>query len=227
MSRWRDNAAPYAAYSAALTLLFAGVYGSTNWHCSIRDSRYRFYWDWERQLPFVPELILIYLSIGFVFALPLFVLPRRELRPFAAAFALATVAAGAVFALLPAPIGFERSTATHGLEPVFRLLYRLDNVCNTLPSLHVTYGTLTMLALARHVPSKGARIGLWLWLASMFAAVILIRQHHVADVVAGVGLGAFCYGCFARWSEPIRSGKESPEAYRGSDPESAAGRPTS
>jgi membrane-associated phospholipid phosphatase len=200
VSRWRQNLRAYAAYAGALLLLFVVVYTGTNWISAQRGESYRIFTDWELALPFMPGLIVVYFSIGIALCLPLFGLEHHELRPFAMAFALATGIAGVCFLLFPARAGFERLPLVHGYELIFKMLYAFDLPYNTVPSLHVTYSTLTVLAVRRNVRHRLARIGLALWLAAMLLTVVLVRQHHVVDVVTGVVLGMACYGAFARWS---------------------------
>jgi membrane-associated phospholipid phosphatase len=198
--RWRSNAGAYAAYAAALTLLFAMVYGATNWISQQRSETYRVFTDWELTLPFVPQLVFVYFSIFFVFWLPLFTVERHEVRPLAGAFALATSIAGVCFLLFPTRLGFVRPSLVPGYEPIFSTLYAIDLPYNTLPSLHVAYSTLAMLTFVSAVDDRLTRVALTLWLAAMVASVVLIHQHHIADVVAGLVLGLVCYRVFVYWA---------------------------
>jgi membrane-associated phospholipid phosphatase len=200
VTRWRRNVGAYAAYAGALTLLFAIVYGATNWFSQQRSETYRVFTDWELALPFVPQLVFVYFSIFIVFLLPLFSVERHEVRPLAGAFALTTGIAGLCFLLFPTRLGFVRPALVSGYEPIFRTLYALDLPYNTLPSLHVAYSTLAVLTFAGAVDHRFTRIALTVWLAAMVTSVVLIHQHHIADVVAGLVLGFVCYRVFVYWA---------------------------
>jgi membrane-associated phospholipid phosphatase len=200
MRRWRRNVGVYAAYAGALTLLFATVYGATNWFSQQRSETYRVFTDWELTLPFVPQLVFVYFSIFIVFLLPLFSVERHEIRPFAGAFALATGIAGLCFLLFPTRLGFVRPSLVPGYAPIFSTLYAIDLPYNTLPSLHVAYSTLALLTVASAINGRLARIGLALWLVAMTTTVVLIHQHHIADVVGGLALGLLCYRVFVYWA---------------------------
>jgi membrane-associated phospholipid phosphatase len=125
---------------------------------------------------------------------------RHEVRPFAGAFALATGVAGLCFLLFPTRLGFERPSLVPGYAPIFSTLYAIDLPYNTLPSLHVAYSTLALLTVARAADNRLACIGLALWLVIMAASVVLIHQHHIADVAAGLVLGFVCYRVFVYWA---------------------------
>lgn len=197
MSTWRANLLPFCGYSAALNLLFIAVYGTTNALTARRAQGLSLYADWELAIPFVPGFIVVYASIAVLLNLPLFMLQRHELRPFAMAFALATLAAGVSFVLLPATLGFARPVTVPGFEAAYALLYRLDLPHNLVPSLHVTYSTLTVLAVSqgKRLLTRGI---LRTWLAAIAVAVLLTHQHHVLDVVSGLLLGAICYRAYRR-----------------------------
>src|SRR4051812_47978909 len=55
------------AASIGLSALFLVVYGGCNWITSQRHDVGTFYFEWERAIPFVPFLILPYMSIDLFF----------------------------------------------------------------------------------------------------------------------------------------------------------------
>jgi membrane-associated phospholipid phosphatase len=187
----------YLRLLALLTLLFALVYGGCNWLAQWRGSSVGLYADWELALPFVPAMIYVYLSIGGLFLLPLFCLDGDEMRALAKAFAVATLAAGAVFLLLPAHLGHPRPPTVPGHDAFYALVYRLDLVHNTVPSLHITYSTLIVRIVGGVLPGRGSAV-LHAWLALMAVAVVLVRQHHLLDVAAGLALGWACHRYYLR-----------------------------
>ena len=53
--------------SVGLSILFLIVYGGCNWITARRSDVGVFYFQWERTIPFVPLLILPYMSIDIFF----------------------------------------------------------------------------------------------------------------------------------------------------------------
>ena len=92
------------AASIGLSALFLVLYGWTNWFTAQRANVPRLFFEWERSIPFVPLMIVPYMSIDFLFvAAPFLCRNRREL----AAFVKRMIAALLVLASLsplPAPI---------------------------------------------------------------------------------------------------------------------------
>ena len=88
--------------SAGLSLLFLFVYGGCLWITVQRSDVGVFYFEWERAIPFVPFMILPYLSIDLFFVLAPFLFPNeRELKLYARRVAMAILPAGIGFLLWP------------------------------------------------------------------------------------------------------------------------------
>ncbi len=124
-----------ARTSAGLSLLFLAVYGSCNWFTSLRTDVGTWYFEWERRIPFVPLMILPYMSIDLFFvAGPFLCRDRAELGTFRRRIVLAIVAAGGVFLLFPLRFAFERPAVTGWLGAVFDAFRTLDQPYNLFPS---------------------------------------------------------------------------------------------
>lgn len=177
--RWRT----YLWLGLLLDLLFVLVYGGASLFNHLRSAHLELYFDWETGLPLVPGFIYPYFSIFLLFLLPPFALEVPALRRLAKQLMAATLVAGAAFVLLPTRPGFEPVVGE--LPSLFNLLANIDPPYNLLPSLHVTYSTLTILAISFISPAW-LKLLLWLWLGVMCASVVLIHQHHLLDVVSGL-----------------------------------------
>jgi hypothetical protein len=91
-----------AKTSLALSLLFLVVYGSCNWITAQRTDVGTWYFAWERHIPFVPLLIVPYMSIDLFFvAAPFLCENGLELRTFARRIGCAIIVAGVCFLVLP------------------------------------------------------------------------------------------------------------------------------
>src|SRR5262249_53861456 len=73
-----------ATHSIALSLLFVVVYGGCNWITAHRSDVGTWFYSWESFIPFVPLMIIPYMSINLFFlGGPFLCQSRNELRVFA------------------------------------------------------------------------------------------------------------------------------------------------
>lgn len=187
MSLTRRNFKLYLYLGFLLTVLFAVVYGGSNWFNSDRRHYFQLYFPWEIAIPFIPAMIFAYFSLQLVFLLPLLHCDRNGLLVLAKRMAVAILVAGIIFLLLPTQLGFSRQGTTSFYASFYDLLYRLDRPHNLFPSLHVTLATLVIATLLRQVNG----ILRWLygvWLLLLYLSVVLVYQHHVLDIAGGIML---------------------------------------
>jgi PAP2 superfamily len=172
-------------WAALLTALFFSVYGLCNWLASQRAARHRLWFDWEISIPFMPGMVWVYLSLFLLFFLPMFALRAPALDALCRRLALAVVLSGLVFLLLPAEAGFTRPVDASKHSIALQLVHTLDLPHNLVPSLHVSWSALFVLALRRPSPAW-LRRAFELWFAALCASVLLVHQHHLIDIVSGL-----------------------------------------
>jgi len=183
----RQNLNLYLLLGFLLTLEFAIIYGGTNWFNSDREEYFRLYFDWELVTPFTPAMILVYLSLQLLFLLPLLHCDRSGLLLLAKRMAVAILVAGVIFLLIPTQLGFSREGTDSSYAVFYEMLYTLDRTHNLFPSLHVTLATLVIAGLVRQLSTH--LLGLYIgWLFLLFVSVLLVHQHHLADIVGGIVL---------------------------------------
>jgi len=185
-----------AITSATLSLLFLIVYGGCNWYTSRRTDVGMFYFEWERHIPFVPWMIVPYMSIDLFFVgAPFLCRTDEELRVLRKRIAFAIVTAGVFFLLFPLRFAFERPQVQGWLGAVFNGFRNFDQPYNLLPSLHITLRTILAATYAKH--SNGAwRVLSHIWFSLIGFSTILTYQHHVADVIGGFILAGYCFYLF-------------------------------
>jgi hypothetical protein len=102
------------ATSVVLSVLFIVVYGSTNWFTAKRPSAnvQTWYFAWELKfIPYVPLLIVPYMSMDFFFFMATFLCrDRRELRTFAKRVVFSILVAATFFLLLPLKLDWSQPT---------------------------------------------------------------------------------------------------------------------
>jgi protein-tyrosine phosphatase/membrane-associated phospholipid phosphatase len=182
-----------AQTSVLLSLLFLLVYGGCNWITAQRSDVGTWYFAWERHIPFVPLMIVPYMSIDLFFiAAPFLCRDAQERRTFARRMSFAIVVAGACFLLLPLRFAFERPAVTGWLGALFNAFRSLDQPYNLFPSLHIILCTLLADIYARHTRGVVHAV-LQVWFSLIALSTVLTYQHHVVDVLGGFVLAAGCF----------------------------------
>ena len=181
----------YLKLALPLLLLFVFVFGGTNWLGSLREEHYHFYFQWELGIPFVAEMILVYLSIQLLFLLPALHCDKTGMIVLAKRMALAIILAGTCHLMMPAEPVFPYHDTVDSFQWLFTLLYTLDQKHNLFPSLHITLSTLVVIAILKNVSRLLGSIYL-IWLTALYLSVLLIHQHHVPDIIAGLLLTLLC-----------------------------------
>lgn len=171
--------------------VFAICYGGAAWWTSQYESLPAWDFAFEHSLPFVPSLSLIYLTIGPVLLLAPFLLRSRErIALFAAALCMETVIATVLFLLFPQSTAFVRPQVTGWARIPFTIADTLNLSYNEFPSLHVAFAVSAAIAY-RHFA--------WiLWAGAVAVSTLLIREHHLADILGGIVLAVAVMRVVAR-----------------------------
>lgn len=185
-------------------LWFALIYGGADGMTARRASKWSVHFEAERAMPFVPEAIIVYVSLYSIFILVPFILrDRRELLALAVSCNLMILIAGFGFALIPAELAYPPPRQLRAFPELFRAADTLNLTYNLVPSLHVAFAVLLGAAVARTADRTGRTL-LWIWVAAIAGSTLLTHQHHVIDVVTGGLLGIAVY----RWVFRLRVEKE-------------------
>ncbi len=144
-----------AKTSALLCALFLVVYCTTNWLASLRPHVPSFPFSWERHIPFVPLMILPYLSIDLFFiASPFFCRDDLERRTLARRIAAAILIAGCCFLLFPLRFAFDRPPVQGWLGMIFDNFRAADQPFNQAPSLHIALGMILAVHYAKQFRAR-------------------------------------------------------------------------
>ena len=194
--RWQWLIAPAVA-SASLSLLFLGVYGGTNWFTSTRTGVRTWVFEWEYDwIPFVPEMIIPYMSIDLFFVVaPFLCRDRAELNLFAKRIVFVILIAGVCFLLFPLKLAdwaATKPTVDGWLGWIFTTFCAMDQPYNLSPSLHIALRTILAAHYALH--SVGlVRTVLHVWFSLIGLSTLLTYQHHVIDIFFGFVLATVCF----------------------------------
>lgn len=192
----KPSIASAAKRSAFLCILFLIVYGSCNIITSYRTDVPSFYFEWERNIPFIEWMIIPYMSIDLFFiAAPFICRTEKDLSLLTKRITFTIVTAGMFFLICPLTFGFERPAANGWLGLIFNNFRKLDLPYNQLPSLHIVLRTILALAFTKH--SHGLlRILSAVWFSLIGFSTIFTHQHHVIDVIGGFILALFSFYLF-------------------------------
>ena len=186
----REKRLGYAVmWALVLGAWFSLIFYGTDWIASQRPRHVPPHFGWELELPFIPSLTFVYLTIHLVLAIaPLLLLTRRELRALGLALCMDVLLAGIGFISYPAQLAFPPPPNPGAWTALFHFADRLNGDYNLVPSLHVALTVTCIAVYARGVRARCAA-GFWLWAGAIAVSTLLTHQHHVIDVVAGWLLG--------------------------------------
>jgi membrane-associated phospholipid phosphatase len=153
----------------------------------------------DRFLPLVPTWALVYGALYlFLILLPVIVIQQRDLidrtvRSYLAVWIISFACFLLYPTIAPRPADVSGSGfAVWGL----RFLYDADPPYNCFPSLHVAHSFVSALACSR-VNRPLGRFGLGC-AALVAISTVFIKQHYVADVIAGILLAVLACAFFFR-----------------------------
>jgi len=182
--------------SVALSVLFLIVYGGCNWITTHRANVGSIYFDWEKNIPFVPFFILPYMSIDLFFATAPFVCrTNRELSIFAKRIVAAIVIAGVCFLLFPLRFAFPRPHANGWLGAIFDWFRGVDAPYNLLPSLHAALMLILLDVYWRNTRGL-VKMAIAIWFLLIALSPVLTYQHHLIDIIGGFVLAIVCFCIF-------------------------------
>lgn len=194
-----------AKVALGTSVLFLVAYGGSNAYTATLPNVPSFFFEWERAIPFVPLLILPYMSIDLFFvAAPFVCRTRAQVATFAKRVSFAIVAAVTCFLVWPLKFSFERPRTGGMMGAFFDWFRTFDAPFNQFPSLHITLSWLLLDVYLRRgsYPVKAAVVT---WFGFIIASTVLTFQHHVIDVAGGLILGLITVNLFRDQSEEAPS----------------------
>lgn len=188
--------------SLLLSLLFLVVYGGCNWITSLRSNVGSFHLQWEQHIPFLPLMIVSYMSIDLFFiAAPFLCRDDTERRVLSNRIVAAILIAGVCFLLFPLRFGFARPVVDGILGLIFNTFQNLDKPFNEFPSLHIALRTILAVLYVAH--TRGLlRLVTRIWFSLIGFSTLFTYQHHLIDIIGGFALGVICIHLWDR--HPLR-----------------------
>jgi protein-tyrosine phosphatase len=193
-----------ARTSVLLSLLFVVVYGSTNWLTAQRpDSDVgTWYFAWElTAIPYVPLLIVPYMSIDLLFFMATFLCrDEREIQVFARRVVFSNLVAAIFFLVLPLKLVWPQRPRIGGwfgdfVEQSCTAPFLMEYPHNLFPAMHIALCLILADTYGRH--TRGiVRVLSYTWFGLIALSTVLTWQHHLVDVAGGVVLAGFAFYLF-------------------------------
>lgn len=193
-----------AKTSVLLSLLFLFVYGSTNWYTAQRPETDVGTWYFTSELaaiPYVPLLIVPYMSIDLLFFLAAFLCrDDRELRVYAQRVVFAILVAAMFFLVMPLKLVWPERPRLDGffgdlIEQSCTAPFLMEYPHNLFPCLHVALAMILAEIYGRHSRGLLKLVG-YAWFGLIALSTVFTWQHHVVDVFGGFVLGVVAFYLF-------------------------------
>lgn len=165
-------------YALLFGAVFGVCYGGASWLTAQQGSLPAWDLPFERHIPFVPSLSVVYLTITPALVFLLF----RTRRTFAIALCIQTVLATICFLLFPQTVAWTRPEVTGWARIPFSIADAMNLSYNQFPSLHVAFAVSA--AWATRKPSW------WIWSLAVAVSTWLMWEHHLADILGGIALAS-------------------------------------
>lgn len=184
----RNRWSTYLRWFLVVGVVFFGVYPLCNWAASFRTRTWGLFFPAELAIPFLPGFLWVYLSMYLLFLTPPLLLDAEGLDRLGRRLVAGTWTAGLVFLLAPTRLGFTREVPSDPtLAAIYAQIFSLDLPHNMVPSLHVVYSGLFLMAYAKDGPRRVPQGVWWAWLGAICLSTLFVHQHHVLDVATGLG----------------------------------------
>ena len=181
-----------AAWMAFLGPFFFLIYGACNWITAQRSGVGSFYWSWELAIPFVPAMIVPYMSLDLFYAGSTFLCrTRQEIHVLARRMVFAILVAAVCFLIFPLKIAFVRPP-TPGFFGVLFDWLRLDQPYNLVPSLHMTLRAIVWVPYGRVLTGLPRTLAK-MWFVLIALSAVLTYQHQVLDIICGEILAVIAF----------------------------------
>lgn len=148
-----------------------------------------------RYIPFIPAFVVPYLGlfpyIAFSMLAVLFFTPVAARLYVSLIFS--SLVAAFIWYFLPSGVSGRPNVVPRGpFTKTVAWMYRVDPGGNNLPSSHTYMALLCSYYLTYAFPLHETLI--WTWGATIVGSTLFVKQHHVADLIAGGVLAAVSVG---------------------------------
>lgn len=154
----------------------------------LHAERYVFLLPGEEQIPFVPLMFPIYLSIYFFLPSLIFIVEStHQVFRILKVFTVTAFVHFLFFMFLPVEYVLRPALAETPDDPLLtgiQMMYAVDAPFNNFPSMHVSFAFLSYFCIRRYRPHAASAFFVLALLVAL--STILVKQHYVADVLSAI-----------------------------------------
>ena len=154
----------------------------------VHAERYILLLPGEDQIPFVPLMFPVYLSIYLFLPSLLFIVEsRRQVFRIIKVFTVTAFVHFLFFMFLPVEYVLRPALANTPDDPMLtgiRIMYAVDAPFNNFPSMHVSFAFLSYFCIRRYRPNAATAFLVMALLVAL--STVLVKQHYVADVLSAM-----------------------------------------
>lgn len=158
----------------------------------------------DAQIPFVPEWVFIYVLTFFFWAATIALVMREDKQNCYELFLCVFVAefiCGVFFIVMPTTFDRPVITGDSYAEKLLGVLYGVDTPTNLLPSMHCMMSWMCFRISAHCKNVKKPYVVFSCVMAVLIcASTLLVKQHVVRDVIAGVVFGELSMVLGLKWN---------------------------
>ena len=163
-------------------VLFLSIYYLINFITGYR-TRYLVGFNWEKKIPYVPEMFIIYYSIIILpFLIPIYITNRVKFNLILKRVFIALFLASISYLLFPAESLYPK--ISHNLRFIEKVTTFLTGHYNLVPSLHVAVSIIIVNSLWNCL-KKFQKIIAIVYMVLLIASTMFTHQHNFIDVITG------------------------------------------
>jgi membrane-associated phospholipid phosphatase len=148
--------------------------------------------EFDASIPFVPQFVFAYLLYYPWVLTPIPILrSRAQFYHAVSAFGLVQLVATTIFMLFPSHMTRPVIIGDGISHELLRVMYRLDNGFNLIPSLHVAHSMLVALFFRSLRPKLFPIVAFGTLMISV--STVFVKQHYFLDIPAGMALAIVAY----------------------------------
>jgi pimeloyl-ACP methyl ester carboxylesterase/membrane-associated phospholipid phosphatase len=187
-----------------------------------RDHYYDVSLWFEKDIPFVPSMIIGYSFVFLLVAIMFLVIDNMpDFRDMCIRFVSMTLLCFAIFLIFPVRMDLrpEMIMTQDWVTQIVCFYFWIDRPYNLFPSMHLSASFFSAFYCLR----KGNFIGIitMIMATTVGVSVILIKQHYILDVAAGFIIACFCSFFSLKWFKsrlPGSAGSKEQQDYCPTDP---------
>ncbi len=182
------------------SVFFIIVYAGTSFLSDYIPWRTTLYFTFENSIPFVPSASIVYLSMMLLLGFAPFILrSSEEILPLFWVLIAEISIGGLFFIFLPFDTSYPVREAQGFSGVMFDIADFVNMKRNYFPSLHVSFAFTAALFYSSKTNKAGALL-FFIWASAISVSTILIHEHYLIDVIAGILLAFVCWKIIGRWA---------------------------